>query len=142
MMKSSYRGIYAHTLANGTIHEIQCEDATGNGVTLPLAEYQARSIQPAAESLPDQHRYADDRKIHEIALQAIYPAAAAIFGRPTGHPDSRVDMETISKAVEIVVRLGGTVRKMPIVPGNPGMGEQPVVWDGSGHAVPNNVRVV
>jgi hypothetical protein len=140
-MTSSYRGIYAHKHADGTIYEIQCVDATGAGVTLALSAYRQHGVQPEPESLPDQNRYANDLKIREIALTAIYPAAAAIFGRPTGHPHSQVDMETISMAVDYVTRFGGKVEKKPLVRGNPNLGELPMVWDGSGNAIPNNVRV-
>ena len=56
-MKSSYRGIFAHKLSNGTITDVQVVDTAGNSLSLPIAEYERRSIEPPAESLPDQYQY-------------------------------------------------------------------------------------
>ena len=56
-MTSSYRGLFAHKLEDGTIVSVQCEDTFGNGNDLPIADYRARQIQPPAESLPDQNQF-------------------------------------------------------------------------------------
>jgi hypothetical protein len=58
-MKSSYTGIFAHKLSNGTIISVQCVDTAGNGNDVDIDTYTQRNIQPPAESLPDQHQYKD-----------------------------------------------------------------------------------
>ena len=35
-MTSSYRGIFAHKLEDGTIISVQCEDTAGNGNDVPI----------------------------------------------------------------------------------------------------------
>jgi hypothetical protein len=56
-MNSSYRGIFAHKLKDGTITDVQVEDTGGQSLSLPIAEYERRGIQPPADSLPDQYEY-------------------------------------------------------------------------------------
>lgn len=56
-MASSYRGLFAHKLDDGTIISVQCEDTAGNGNDVPIDVYRDRCIQPPAESLPDQYEY-------------------------------------------------------------------------------------
>lgn len=51
-MTSSYRGIFAHKLENGTIEAVQVEDTAGNSNSLPIEVYRQRGIQP-----PDQFQY-------------------------------------------------------------------------------------
>jgi len=54
---SSYKGLFAHRLSDGTITDVQVEDPYGNSLLLPISEYARRGIQPPADSLPDQHQY-------------------------------------------------------------------------------------
>jgi hypothetical protein len=60
-MASSYRGIFAYKLEDGTIISVQCEDTAGNGNDVPIDIYRERDIQPPAESLPDQHQFNSNR---------------------------------------------------------------------------------
>lgn len=61
MATSSYKGLFAHKLRDGTITDVQVEDTTGMSLSLPIGEYERRGIQPPAATLPDQHTY-DPRK--------------------------------------------------------------------------------
>lgn len=56
-MASSYRGIFACKLQDGTIISVQCEDTAGNGIDVSIDDYRQRGIQPPAETLPDQHQF-------------------------------------------------------------------------------------
>jgi len=54
---STYRGIFAHKLSDGTIISVQCVDTAGNGNDVPIDTYRLRGVSPPAESLPDQHQH-------------------------------------------------------------------------------------
>jgi hypothetical protein len=56
-MTSSYHGIFANKLSDGTIISVQCKDTAGGGNDVLIDTYRLRGIQPPAEGLPDQHQY-------------------------------------------------------------------------------------
>ena len=71
-MASSYYGIFANKLQDGTITSVQCRDATGMGNDVPIDVYRQRGIQPPAESLPDQHQYKpSNEKINHLVAAAV-----------------------------------------------------------------------
>ena len=57
-MSTTYTGIFAHKLPDGTITDVQVQDPGGNSLPLEIGEYRRRGVQPPAESLPDQNTYA------------------------------------------------------------------------------------
>ena len=56
-METSYKGIFSHTLADGTITDVQVIDPNGYSMPLPINQYRFRGVLPVAESLPDQNSY-------------------------------------------------------------------------------------
>lgn len=56
-MATSYTGIYSIKDSSGRITDVQVQDTGGNGLPLPIGEYERRGVQPPAESLPDQNSY-------------------------------------------------------------------------------------
>lgn len=90
-MTSSYRGLFAHKLPDGTILSVQCTDTAGNGNDVPIDDYRHRGVQPPAESLPDQHQYKPNAGAI-VGHAAILEAPDTV--RPPGPPDTYLGVAT------------------------------------------------
>ena len=143
---TAYRGIYVLKDSSGRITDVQVvSQPDGNSLPLEIEKYRARNVPPEAETLPDQHQYPEvakrNQQIHEVALNALYPSQAAIFGRGDAHPDSAVDRDTIAKSTAIISSLGGKVVQASDSGQFAALTARLVVVDASGLAVRDNVRV-
>ena len=56
-MATSYKGLFAQKLPDGSVVAVQVEDPNGNSLSLDPDTYTKRGVLPPIDQLPDQNEY-------------------------------------------------------------------------------------